>query len=78
LIWGGILLLVAPWTPRLWEHNAFLSVVPGLATAMESLFIRGAVSGIGIVTFLGGVREFLSMMSPRPGADVPTIDSRMP
>ena len=77
LIWGGILLVVAPWTSRLWEHNAFISVVPGLARAMESLFFRGAVSGIGIVTLFGGVREFLSLLSPRARTDVASIDGRM-
>ena len=73
-----MLLVIAPWTPRLWEHNALISVVPGLARAMDSLFFRGAVSGIGIVTLVGGMREFLSLFSPRPQTDVPSIDGRMP
>jgi len=78
LIEAGILLVIAPWTPRLWDHNWLAGFVPGLAHAMSSLFVRGAVSGLGLLTLLGGLRDLVSVLFARPRTDVPSVDSRMP
>lgn len=78
LIEAGILLVIAPWTPRLWDHNMLVSVIPGLGKAMGSLFVRGAVSGLGLITLLGGFRDLASLLFARPRTDVPSVDGRMP
>jgi hypothetical protein len=68
LIEAGLLLIIAPWT-RLWAHNLFADAVPGLSVAIGSLFVRGGVTGVGIVTVVGGVRDLASLLFARPPAD---------
>ena len=65
-----MLLVIAPWT-RLWEHNVLTAAVPGLAAVLASLFVRGAVSGVGLVTVVGGLRDLASVLFVKPQADVP-------
>lgn len=60
LIEAGILLSLAPWT-LLWRRNAFLATIPGLAAVMGNPFVRGAVTGIGLVTFVAGLRDLFSI-----------------
>jgi len=61
-----LLLVIAPWT-RLWVHNLFAAAVPGLAAVAGSLFVRGAVSGVGLVTAVGGLRDLAAVLfSPAP------------
>jgi hypothetical protein len=68
LIEAGLLLTIAPWT-RLWAHNLFADAVPGLGVVVGSLFVRGGVTGIGLVTTVGGVRDLASVLFARPPAD---------
>lgn len=67
-----MVLTVAPWT-LLWRRNVFLGVLPWLGTVMANPFVRGAVTGIGIVTFAAGIRDLFSVIfvrsiTPTPGA----------
>ena len=68
LIEAGLLLTIAPWT-RLWAHNLFADAVPGLGVVVGSLFVRGGVTGIGLVTAVGGLRDLASVLFARPTAD---------
>lgn len=66
-----MLLVLAPWSV-LWERNYFAAVVPALGAWMASPYVRGAVSGIGLVTALGGLRELVSaflLRQSEPPAD---------
>lgn len=44
----GLLILVLPWT-HLWESNSLLARYPGLIPYALSGFLRGAISGIGLL-----------------------------
>jgi len=44
----GLFLFLFPWT-EYWEHNLFSSLVPEWHQFWESSYVRGAVSGIGVV-----------------------------
>jgi hypothetical protein len=70
LVEAGLLLILAPWT-ALWEHNLFGRMVPWLGDAMASQFVRGGVTGVGIVTAIAGLRDltgaFLSRRSVTGG-----------
>ena len=63
LIEAGVLLVLAPWS-GLWERNYFAGLWPWLGLWMASAYVRGAVTGVGLVTALGGlsdlVRAFMS------------------
>jgi hypothetical protein len=61
---AGLLLIVAPWSAS-WQHNYFGARFPVLGTLMLNLFVRGAISGIGVVTVAGGLREVSAAISGR-------------
>src|SRR5262245_43729218 len=50
LIEAGLLLIFAPWVARVWQDNLFLDRVPWLESFLMSLFVRGAVTGLGLLT----------------------------
>jgi hypothetical protein len=73
LIEAGVLLVLAPWS-ALWDRNYFAAMFPALGAWMASPYVKGAVSGIGVVTALGGLRDLVSaFMSrhPQPDPDTP-------
>jgi hypothetical protein len=61
-VWAGLWLALSPWT-ALWDHNWFAGVVPGLDVVMANPYVRGAVSGVGLVTLWAGVRELFGVFS---------------
>jgi hypothetical protein len=52
----GMLLAVLPWT-RLWTDNGLVSGLPKLREIMQMNFVRGLVSGIGLVDIWIGIWE---------------------
>jgi hypothetical protein len=60
----GILLVLLPWVPNpSWNENYLLVLAadkmhwPWLAIAMKSGYARGAVTGLGLLNIMLGVRE---------------------
>jgi len=53
---GGIFLIIAPWFP-FWQQNIFLYHFPILRYIFNNFYIRGAISGIGLVLLGIGVKE---------------------
>lgn len=60
----GVLLLVVPWS-AFWERNYFADVVPVVGLAAKNFYVRGAVSGLGLVNLAAGVSELISVFSSR-------------
>lgn len=58
----GILLIILPWKP-FWEDNFFLYFItsklnaPWIPTFMTSGYMRGAVTGLGVLNILAGLRD---------------------
>ena len=55
----GLFLVFVPWS-SLWEHNVLLLYLP-LRGLLLNNFVRGAVSGLGVVDLflgLGGLTQF--------------------
>lgn len=44
----GFFLLVFPWTDY-WGNNYFASLIPRFAPYWDNLYVRGAVSGLGVI-----------------------------
>jgi hypothetical protein len=44
----GLYLLIVPWTDS-WDGNYFSSLAPKLASYWGNFYVRGAVSGMGLV-----------------------------
>lgn len=60
----GIMLIVLPWTPY-WYDNFFLYFItgklnaPGLQAFITSGWIKGLVTGLGIINILAGILDIL-------------------
>jgi len=55
----GIVLMVGPWT-RAWTDNSLSSTFPRIHEFLMNSFVRGAVSGLGLVDFWIGISRAIS------------------
>jgi hypothetical protein len=60
---AGLLLLVVPWS-QFWERNAFIQVWP-VGQFAQSGFVRGAVSGVGVLLLCAGLIELTTLIAGR-------------
>jgi hypothetical protein len=60
----GLLLIVLPWS-AFWERNYFAQAWPWLLPITTNNFVRGAISGLGIVNLAAGFSEMMSLFAPR-------------
>lgn len=60
----GLLLVLVPWSP-FWERNYFLTALPALHGIVSNNYVRGAVSGLGVVNLLMGFSELASVLLAR-------------
>jgi hypothetical protein len=61
---AGLLLIVLPWTV-LWDRNYLLSAIPWIHDLAQSPYLRGAVSGLGLVNVGIGVAEIAQLVAER-------------
>lgn len=60
----GLLLVLLPWLPY-WEENFFLDFIagrmgaPGVAAFLQTGYVRGAVSALGLLNLLAGLRDLI-------------------
>jgi hypothetical protein len=71
----GFVLIVIPWS-AFWDRNYFVQMVPAIGTVITNNFVRGAVSGLGLINVLAGVADLVSLVlarsSERPASIKPT------
>ncbi len=60
----GAVLLLAPWS-QFWDRNYFAQGMPFIHALMINNFVRGAVSGLGIVNMGAAVAEIHAFFSER-------------
>lgn len=67
---------MAPWS-GFWDRNLFVDVMPAIGPFVASPFVKGAVSGVGVVTVIAGLVELaaLVMSRQRPKAGTPPAGS---
>jgi hypothetical protein len=53
---AGLVLIVVPWS-GFWERNALTSILPASRIWLSSPFLRGAVTGVGVITAGAGLLE---------------------
>ena len=61
---------MAPWT-ALWERNFFADAMPALGELMANQFVRGAVTGVGVVTAIAGLRDLTNAVLARLPKETP-------
>ena len=60
----GVVLVVIPWL-AFWDRNYFGQLVPSLGAFMTNNFVRGAVSGLGVINIIAGCVELASILLAR-------------
>jgi hypothetical protein len=55
----GTLLAVLPWSPRYWDQNGWLLAHPAVEVVLERGWMRGLVSGMGLLDIWIGISELL-------------------
>ena len=55
-VWAGMLVMALPWT-RLWTQNPLLAGWPTLKFVLNQNFVRGLISGVGLVDVWIGVSD---------------------
>ena len=78
LLEAGLLLVLIPWS-AFWDRNYFVEAVPVLGALLTNNFVRGAVSGLGLVNLVAALAELADIFGGRaargterreePGAD---------
>jgi hypothetical protein len=61
---AGLFFTVVPWT-RIWTMNSLLHDSAAVALVADNPFVRGFVSGIGILHLIFGVRELMRLARSR-------------
>ncbi len=64
----GFVLMVVPWSAY-WDRNYFAEAWPLLHALITNNFVRGAVSGVGVVNLVAGVAELFSIFTARRSED---------
>lgn len=62
LLEAGLLLVITPWS-RFWDRNYFTALWPWLAVVMGNAYVKGAVSGVGLVSVLAALGELMGLLS---------------
>lgn len=60
----GFVLIVVPWSAY-WDRNYFAQALPLVQGIITNNFVRGAVSGLGIINVAAGASELVSLMLSR-------------
>ena len=66
---AGLLLILLPWS-TFWDRNYFAAFVPELRPVIGNAFVRGAVSGLGVLNLYAGFGELFALImtvTRRPG-----------
>jgi hypothetical protein len=60
----GLVLVIVPWS-AFWERNYFAQAVPAVHALITNNFVRGAISGLGLINMYVGLTELISTVSAR-------------
>ena len=65
---AGLVLVLVPWSIY-WERNYFVQALPMIEPFLTSDYVRGAVSGLGLVNLLAGLVEIWTFLTTRHVSD---------
>jgi hypothetical protein len=55
---GGLMAFL-PWSPRYWDQNGWIVAHPALDAVLQQGWVRGLISGIGLIDIWIGLSELL-------------------
>lgn len=56
LLESGLLLVLIPWS-AFWERNYFVELSPAISLLLTNNYVRGAISGLGLVNVWAALAE---------------------
>jgi hypothetical protein len=62
----GLILVLVPWS-GFWDRNYFADTAPAVKYLAHSSYVRGAVSGLGVINLAAGVADLISLIGLRRG-----------
>ena len=62
----GVVLVVVPWMPY-WQQNFFIDARPYVEPLLTNPFVKGAISGLGLVNLMAGLAELASLFLTERG-----------
>lgn len=68
LLEAGLLLVLIPWS-TFWDRNYFAEAIPGLRELVTNNFVRGAVSGLGVLNLFAALAELAEIFTRPHGRD---------
>ncbi|MCL6564853.1 MAG: hypothetical protein K6U09_00355 [Acidobacteriia bacterium] len=68
----GVVLVFVPWSGRFWERNPLLERYPALRPYVLNPYLRGAVSGLGVLDVL------IAISALRRRLDAPSGENSAP
>lgn len=57
----GLILIMVPWS-AFWDRNYFAESLPLLRNLIRNDFVRGAVSGIGVLNLIAGLADLRALL----------------
>ncbi len=69
LLEAGLLLVLIPWS-AFWDRNYFTQIVPGLGVVFTNNYVRGGISGLGLINLWSALSELADLFT----APAPTND----
>jgi ABC-type transport system involved in cytochrome c biogenesis permease subunit len=73
----GFMLIVVPWSAY-WDRNYFAALIPQFHALIVNNFVRGAVSGIGVINIVAAVSELVAVYVTREAPHRVSIHSSHP
>ena len=64
----GLVLALAPWSAY-WDRNYFAETMPAVRALIGNNFVRGGVTGLGLVNICAAVMDLVGMFVARRSAD---------
>jgi hypothetical protein len=64
----GVVLTIVPWSVY-WDRNYFAETMPLLHLLITNNFVRGAVTGLGLVNLVTALVDLLSLLAARRERD---------
>jgi hypothetical protein len=67
---AGLFFLIVPWT-HIWTTNPLLHGSIAIGIVADNPFVRGFVSGLGLLHMIVGIRELVRLARARREGDTP-------
>ena len=73
----GLVLTLAPWSAY-WDRNYFAETLPAVRSLITNNFVRGAITGLGVINICAAVVELIGLFASRRRTDDVAIARSQP